>query len=212
MNLAQSLIKAAEGELIGTADCTRCGRLFFALRRGAYSSRNCFRFCSRECAWKTQFQNSSTVVPCPTCGRSNRFPLSRIRKGNNTFCNQTCYGSWSSRFRRGASAANWQGGTYLNAQGYRLVKSGHAGPGYVMEHRVVWEKHHDRALREFEHLHHINGDRTDNRIENLELWGVVPGSQPKGQRIPELIRHFVRHYPVEVCRELARTKPPARRR
>lgn len=53
-----------------------------------------------------------------------------------------------------------------------------------LQHRYVMEEHIGRPLLSHENIHHRNGDRTDNRIENLELWSI---SQPSGQRVSEKI-------------------------
>ena len=63
------------------------------------------------------------------------------------------------------------------------------------QHRVVMEELLGRPLYPEENVHHKNGQRSDNRPENLELW-VVP--QPTGQRVTELVAWVVDHYPEQV--------------
>lgn len=72
----------------------------------------------------------------------------------------------------GSKNPKWKGG-YRIKEGYiQLLCPSHpaaSGIGYVYEHRLVVEENIGRYLITDEHIHHINGIKTDNRIENLQI-------------------------------------------
>lgn len=77
----------------------------------------------------------------------------------------------------GEKNSQWKGGRMMHPSGYVLVK--HDGnntfssmcnnAGYIMEHRLVMARSIGRPLRKDETVHHINNDKLDNRLENLQL-------------------------------------------
>ena len=116
-----------------------------------------------------------------------------------------------------AGPARWRNGkwdkpqreSFINDSGYRMVyapESPAANPrGYVIEHRYEMTKLLGRELYPGENVHHINGVRTDNRLENLELWVT---SQPSGQRPADLVdwaHDILDRYEALVAREPSHT-------
>lgn len=98
------------------------------------------------------------------------------------------------------SCGCWRGGK--NSQFYKekIITDGYifikdkdhprANPrsGRVREHIVVMEKKIGRRLLKGEEVHHLNGVRSDNRPENLELWTK---SQPSGSRCEDKVKWAV---------------------
>lgn len=82
----------------------------------------------------------------------------------------------------------WNGGKSVTAKGYTTILVDRDDPlrlmadknGYVLEHRAVMARSLGRTLASYEHVHHLNGNRSDNRLENLEMW---IGHHPIGVRM-----------------------------
>lgn len=109
------------------------------------------------------------LIPCVACGQEHR-----VRKDSNPNRCRSCQ-------PRGEANHNWKGGRFelkgyiwinINLPGVRPfapMAQRHGGGQYIMEHRLVMAQYLGRCLRSDEWVHHLNGKKNDNRIENLEL-------------------------------------------
>lgn len=80
---------------------------------------------------------------------------------------KVCSIACRSRLMTGAGNPNFKGGS-VSPTGYRILCTG-KNNRHVLEHRRIMADHLGRPLKPTEIVHHINGDKLDNRIENLEL-------------------------------------------
>jgi len=119
---------------------------------------------------------------CPNCGKLRFIPL----RYDGRLCG-SCATKKSHKdnpsIPRKENHYNWKGGININKQGYVVEYVNKNNPfylmatntegkrygGYILQHRYIMAKHLGRCLESWEIIHHINGDRTDNRIENLKL-------------------------------------------
>ena len=115
--------------------------------------------------------NKYIFAPCLQCGQPRWTQLLK-NKPRNDRCKK-CAGIGN----KGEQSPFWKGGRYKDKAGYiyvRLNRDDFFYPmvnnmGYVFEHRLVSAKDLGRCLHSWEIVHHENGTKDDNRIENLQL-------------------------------------------
>lgn len=126
-------------------------------------------------------------LECVICGKN--FPGQRYEKT----CSVPCTYRRISLIKQESGHHLWKGGVSRETSGYIYIlskKHPYANKGgYVAQHRLVVEKNIGRYLTPNETVHHRNGIRDDNRLENLELFCKAHGA---GQRVTDLIDFSIR--------------------
>lgn len=191
----------------------RRGKELAPLKEKRYQQRCDFEGCGRPqlaagyCATHyNQHREGSELKPIPKdkrgpkakergkCAFASCDRLARGHTGFSIYCN-----GHADQARHGKQLKPLylsRGNGHINPGGYRLVRV--AGTP-MLEHRAVMQEHLGRPLEPFETIHHLNGDRLDNRLENLELW---VNKQPRGQRVSDVINFVLKYYRDQVIERL----------
>jgi hypothetical protein len=103
------------------------------------------------------------IKNCKYCG--GEFSGGKGWKKDKKFCSYDCVSAWRNDNHAWRPKRRPIGSVHQDSRGYRFIKV--SKNKWVEEHRLVLERHLDRALSKDEVVHHINGNPSDNRPENL---------------------------------------------
>lgn len=145
--------------------CPQCQSIFINSQASTHHK----TYCSKACYWNFKNAQRTKTAVCQECG--NSFTRKQLGADVLKYCSNRCAGIARSLKR-----------PYLHTTGYVMIHT--PGEGTRKEHHLIMESFLGRRLVKGENVHHRNGIRTDNRIENLELW---ISSQPSGQRVEDLV-------------------------
>lgn len=152
--------------------CVTCNQEYFKpknINKKRWEKR---QFCSRTCSSK-HYSLSTKIAVCKKC--NIEFDSTGI---DRNYCSKQCRKDQYPE-RQKTNSPKYKGGRYITSNGYAMVRLypdnplyGHlpySNKNYVLEHRLVMSQMLGRPMVKGETVHHKNGDKTDNRPENLEL-------------------------------------------
>lgn len=178
--------------------CLVCDAFFFPSK----GHKTTQKYCCRKCGCNARHRLSrglpikNSLLHCAVCEKD----FYQKRANNNQYCCHDCKRLAASRRLQGVSVKgpkkHIKGSGYITSQGYKILSRRHPNSskrGQILEHVLVMATHLGRALRKDESVHHKNGVRHDNRLENLELWSKSTHyrNQRWGQSLFDKVSYFI---------------------
>lgn len=133
--------------------CSKCGKLTYYSQSQIKQNRK--YFCSRNC------RKQQNNFGCHMCKQIFSVRTYRVKNGKVKYCSRSCLGK--DLLKKYPSIFGFK---KLNKPFHRYKTITIKGHQY-REHRYIMEQHLKRKLESWEHVHHINDNSLDNRIENL---------------------------------------------
>lgn len=139
--------------------CDVCGKMF----KPDHPERSESHTCSYKCAGilTSERTKGKILVPpkeyiCEFCGKAFSRPERQARKTDGSFCSRKCHQEWSREHATG----------WVTPGGYRMIC---VYGREIHEHRYLMEQEIGRPLADDEVVHHINGNKLDNSLDNLKI-------------------------------------------
>lgn len=178
--------KSGDAKMYRNRECPACHKIFDARHPDQ-------KYCGRECV-KVGLRKRKEQPVCKTCGTP--IPYTAHKK---VYCSSECRRigfdkTWKTN-------AKMQGSRRIRSDGYVLVKTNKTD--WLPEHRVVMAEKIGRPLQATDRVHHKNGNRSDNRPENLELW-TRDHKDPPGMRMIDKVKNLIQQLPPDERDELYR--------
>lgn len=165
------------------------------------------KYCSRRCCCRAQHRSSRNLsiktldLTCCVCD----IKFTQKRANNTKYCSHSCKNLAISRINKGICVKgprkHIKGSGYITSCGYKMISKKHPNSskrGQILEHIFIMSEFLGRPLKKTESVHHKNGIRNDNRIENLELWCKTEGKHHRwGQRVEDKLnwcKEFLEQY------------------
>jgi hypothetical protein len=196
-------------DIVQSKECEKCGVTFFSTTERDIHQWKAKKYCSPKC--RNNHKIKYTHVPNPLglclcgCGKKTNIAKQSSAKSNDVMGQHRRYvvGHGRGHYSKIIGGEGKYGyGRYKSNLGYmyRMLKSipeqdieltksmmgRYNGMPAISEHRYVMAKSLGRPLIKGENVHHKNGNRADNSIDNLELWIT---SQPFGMRKSDICKY-----------------------
>lgn len=153
-------------------------------------ARPCLDFAEQQLRKISGVQQTAILRTCLACEEEKWLAVTDVRSRGKKFTGY-CRSCYYKNPLRGPQAFGWKGGRSKHIDGYIWVRLSAFSEAeqiilrpmaydyekHLLEHRAVMALDLGRPLQSWEVVHHANGNRADNRIENLEL---MPNDQQHG--------------------------------